>query len=452
MKVLLINPPRHASITDTIENLGLGYIASGLRRAGHEVTLLDASIENLSIDAVVERALEGKPGLIGISILFQLLAEIPLNLTRSLKRSLKQAGLDVHITTGGHFPTFAFQEILNGDYGVDSVVRGEGDVTIIELARALEEGRSLETVSGLAYREGEEIVPTAPRELVPELDSLQLPARDWLAAVLRRGGKACISTSRGCYGNCSFCSIRAFYGLSPGRVWRARSPEGVLEEMMMLARDFGVDDMWVVDDTFIGPGRLGRERAARIAELLIRENARGPGGKPGIALRISCRADEVDRELFALLKRAGVKEVFLGIESGVQRALDIFNKGTTVEQNERAIRTLRDLDVDFSLGFILLHPYTTFEELSENLSFLRRVGYPLSRVPISPTDYLPRLQVLVGTPIAERLRQEGRLGGSLFDYAYEFDDPRVRVYYKTGAFLRRRILPLQRAVRRLVRR
>ncbi|HHV61493.1 MAG TPA: radical SAM protein [Firmicutes bacterium] len=444
MKVLLINPPRHASLTDSIENLGLGYIAAGLRRAGHDVTLLDASIENLSIDAVVRRVLEEKPRLIGISILFQLLAEIPLSLARSIKR----AGSNAHITVGGHFPTFAFREVLGAEYGIDSVVRGEGDVTIIELARALEEGRSLQTVSGLAYTEGENIVCTTPRELVAELDSLPVPARDSLKSVLRRGGKACISTSRGCYGNCSFCSIRAFYGLSPGRVWRSRSPEGVLEELMILARDFDVDDIWVVDDTFIGPGRPGRERAARIAELLIRESP----GNPRMALRISCRADEVDKELFALLKRAGVKEVFLGIESGVQRALDIFNKGTTVEQNERAIRILRELDIDFSLGFILLHPYTTFEELSENLSFLRKVGYPLSRVPISPTDYLPRLQVLVGTPIAERLRREGRLGGSLFDYTYEFDDPRVRAYYKTGAFFRRRILPLQQAVKRLVKR
>lgn len=435
MKVTLVNPPRNPAYIDDVENLGLGYLASAMRREGHDVEILDAVLLRLGLNETAARIVASKPNLVGISVMFQIVAEMPFELVRRLR----QTGLAAPIIAGGHFPTFAYREILERNPGIDFIARGEGEPVLVDLANVLENGESPEELEGLAYRQNTEIISNASRPLIYDLDSLVPPARDTLPTALRNGGKASISTSRGCYGNCAFCSIRAFYGFSQGKIWRARSPESAVEEMERLVVDYGANDFWVVDDTFVGPGEVGKERAYKIAELLIKKHL-------SVKMRISCRANEVDKDLFALFKEAGVAEVFLGVESGVQQTLDLFNKGMTVEQNLKAINILKELDMNFSLGLILLHPYGTIDELMENLAFLKKVGYPLSKVPVSPVDLLPRLQVLAGTPIAERLKGEGRLRGSYIDYDYSFDDPLVSAVYHGGSFLRRRIMPLRRFI------
>lgn len=344
------------------------------------------------------------------------------------------------IAAGGHTPSLAWQETLLACPELDVIVRGEGETTFLDLVERVLSGRSWEDTPGIALVRNGVPVCNTQRALLEDLDGLPPPAHDLLPAVLAQGGHATVYSSRGCYGNCSFCSIRAFYNVAPGPKWRAMSAEPVVDEIERLHRDYGACDFRFSDDNFVGPGRAGRERAFAIGQEMIRRGIRIP-------FVISARADNVDRELFALLKEAGLVQVFLGVEAGVQSMLDRFNKGVTVEQNRRAVSVIRELGIEPVIGFILFDQDTTVQELLDNLTFLKEIGLTQGGLN-SRLDVLNRLEVYPGTPVEQKLRAEGNLTGDFTAYDYRFKDPLVALIYRSFHLFQRVSIPLRRALTR----
>ena len=115
---------------------------------------------------------------------------------------------------------------------------GEGEETIKELVYAVEHKNDLCQVNGLVFRnKNGEIIHTKPRMLIPDLDQIPLPVRDYLPRANNRYHHAVISSSRGCYYRCSFCQITQFYRLSPGKPYRTRSAKSIADELEMLVKD-----------------------------------------------------------------------------------------------------------------------------------------------------------------------------------------------------------------------
>jgi radical SAM superfamily enzyme YgiQ (UPF0313 family) len=205
----------------------------------------------------------------------------------------------------------------------------------------------------------------------------------------------------------------------------------VVEEVKRLVTDHDVHRFIFVDDNFVGVGEKGRARAREIAERMLAENL-------NVEFFLSCRVTDVEEELFTLLKRAGLSTVGLGVESGNQRQLDTYGKGTTVEDNRRAIQTLRKIGVEPGIGFIMADPYFTAEELIANLQFLKEMGIKLSDL----TFPLGELWLFDGTEIIERLRKEGRLRGDyLKGYSYEPVHKGFYRIYRGASWLRNRLRP-----------
>jgi len=467
VRVVLVNPA-HTGIRpeDEEEHLGLGYLAAAARSEGHEVTVFDATPHRLPPAAVARRVLglgaagpraEGREaGLIGVSVIFQELIPSAMALIAELRR----LGFSGHITIGGHPPTFLYRELCRDFTGFDSVVIGEGEATFTDLLRALDAGDDWRRLPGLVDAEAlrrrldagldadgaAAAAEPTPRPLVADLDELPFPARDTLPEFTSRPrGAASVLRSRGCYGDCSFCDVRAFYAALPGSAWRVRSAANVADEVEMLMRDHGIERIRFWDDNFIGPGRRGREAAEELAREFLRRRLKVP-------FSFECRVTDVDRDLFRLLKEAGLRKVFLGIESVVQRQLDLYNKKVTVEDNRRALRTLEELGLETTVGMIMFDPDTTMDELGANLEFLREVFGSWAEVRKRVAQPWNRLQVFAGTPIEKTLREQGRLKGDYVRYGYEFTDPTVRALYASGAVLRRLGLPVRDAMSRLRRR
>ena len=442
MRVLLVYGG-HPRIDDTgsEEHLGLAYLAAVLREDGHQVTILDGAVTRASSRELFRGIWERRNqfDLLGFSCPFT----DSLEPVGRLATVLRDRGLQQHFTVGGHPPTFLAREMLERWPAYDSVVVGEGEETFRELVEALDSGLDWTTLAGLAHARSGQATVNPRRPLIADLDQLPFPARDTLAQHAQREAplSASVLKSRGCYGQCSFCDTVAFYRSSPGAPWRSRSPADVAEEIEELARDRGVTHIRFWDDNFIGPGRKGRRLAEELATQILDRRLE-------IDYALECRVDNVDPELFQLLKESGLKRVFLGIESGVQRALDTFNKGVTVEQNTRALETLRELDLDVRVGFILLDPYTTLEELLENLDWLRDNVGPTSHIRRILTQPLNILEVYEGAPIMQRLREDGLLRGSFTGYAYRFADRRVDVLVQVLLALRKMGFTLKDAATR----
>lgn len=415
MDVLLVVPPYYNKMKVMTSNVkeyaGVAFLAAVLRRNGYRVEILDADLAGYDVSETVEAIRRRRAELIGFSIL-QVAAYPALEIIKQLR----SFGNKAHITAGGHYPTFAREEIFGECPGIDSIVMGEGEYTLLDLVRALDHGEDWKKVQGIAYLEEGRVVVTPPRPLIEDLDELPFQARDTLPEVMRRVGPASIITSRGCYGHCAFCSINAFYRISPGKKWRARSPNNVVDEIETLVRRFGTKIFVFNDDNFVGPGKVGKQRAYRIGEEILRR-------KLDILYAIPAAVNDVDRELFAFLKKTGLRSVFLGIESMLQRHLNLLNKHTTVEQNEEAIRTLEELGLFYQIGFIMFYPDCTLDEVRYNLRYIR--DHILRNDYCGTQIFTGDLRILQGTALEGVYKEKDFVRKERFHYTYRVQDERV---------------------------
>jgi radical SAM superfamily enzyme YgiQ (UPF0313 family) len=394
------------------ENLGLGYLAAALRREGRTVTIVDFQEDHKTILGVIRRE---RPIVVGFSLIFQFY----VHRFGELIRYLRANGVDCHFTIGGHFPSLSYQHTLELIPEIDSVVRFEGEATLVELVDTIEAGGDWRFLLGIAFLSGGEPVANALRPLVRDLDDLPYPERSYRAmAVL--GHKALpILASRGCIRTCSFCSIHVFYRAAPGKVVRTRKPAEIVREMRMLYDERGISVFLFQDDDFPVFGTVW-QRWTR--EFLAELRAADLAGR--IIFKINCRADAVDPVLFAEMKAAGLYYVYMGLESGSEDGLETLNKNITVEENVRAVDTLKSLGLVYEFGFMLFDPSTTFESVRDNVAFLRRIAGDGSA-----SAAFCRMLPYDGTPIKDELKTAGRLKGDVCDPDYDYLDPRVDEYF-----------------------
>ena len=393
-------------------NLGIGYLAATLEAFGWRVLVADVDQDP---ESVVRIALAERPIVIGFSLIFQFY----IRRYRAVIRRLRAAGIDAHVTMGGHFPSLAPAATFAEAPELDSVVQYEGELTLLDLADALSTGGDWRTIPGIVHQKGGPPRCAEARHLMRDLDDLPWPKRDYEPDAVLGHKVMPLLASRGCARTCSFCSIHTFYRTAPGKVVRTRAPAEVVAEMRWLHDARGISIFLFQDDDFPLFGRVWKRWTRElIAELYT-------AGLPGRAIwKINCRADAVDEELIAEMKAAGLYLVYMGLESGDGQGLDTLDKGISVEQNLAAVATLKRLGLVFDFGFMLLDPSSTFASIRNNLGFLRTITGDGSVAAV-----FCRMLPYDGTPIKDRLAAEGRLRGDVCDPDYEFLDPRLHGFH-----------------------
>jgi anaerobic magnesium-protoporphyrin IX monomethyl ester cyclase len=394
------------------ENLGLRYIMATLAKEGFRSELIPHTPENP--EPVIRLAKEKVPLLMGFSLIFQYAIDEIADLTSELRK----VGVRSHFTVGGHFPSIRPREALESMPCIDSVVRFEGELTTVELLRHIETPEAWDSIEGMAFRRGDEIVVTPPRHLVNELDRLPSPIRSGSREIPRNIRVASLLASRGCLYNCSFCSIRQFYGTAPGPLRRIRSPKAVVDEMRTLYKQDGIRFFIFQDDDFAAKTGSQRRWVTNFLDALDET-----GLSSNIRWKISCRVDDVNSELLRGCQNRGLIYIYLGVESGNDAGLITLNKQITVNQNIQAIETLKRIGVSFDMGFMMFDPDSTINSVRQNIRFLRRV----TSGGVCPADF-GKMLPYAGTPIESRLASESRLRGTLSMPDYDFLDPRLDRY------------------------
>jgi len=411
--VLLINPAMDTEDWAEFESLGLGYLSSMLNHAGYTSKILANDLNFLDMKEKAEIICQIPSKIYGFTVFQSTLRE-----TMDIIAIMRQKGVNSHIILGGNFPTHCSKEIFERYTTIDSICIGEGEETLLELTRKITSGEEWHHVKGIAYSHNGTVVVSPPRPLIGNLDELPFPER-----IAFKGMEyyRMVSRSRGCYAHCTFCTIQSFYSLCPGPQWRGRSPQNVADEIEEIVKKFSVHHIIFSDDNFFG--RKGDEdRIEAMVEELHKRNVR-------ISFALVCRANDIVdyRDVFTYLAENGLTIVCVGIESGVQRVLNTFKKGTTVEINRKSLKILRDLGISFKYGFIMFDPYTTMDEVGENYTFLKRVGYCLAQTLYN------RYMVFPGAPLAEKLRREGKITEDFPYYYYNIDDPEVEQLSENAA-------------------
>lgn len=401
MKLVFINPlvDRHKiygrfhKIGGLMPPLGLAYVAAMLEKHGHAVSILDANVLQLEPQAAAAEALKSRPDMVGITA-----TTASYYAGREVAQSLKALSPQTPVCIGGPHVLGSELTVLNDDPCWDYIVSGEGELTSLELVRALESGGDLSQVLGLSFRKGDQPVVNPERALIEDLDELPFPARHLLPPMERYRPKAVdyrrlpatqMLTSRGCPYRCIFCRT------SFGKQTRFHSPEYVVAEIESLMRDFGVREVKINDDTFI----VSRQRVMRICELIIAK-------KLDIVWSCNVRANLVDRELLLAMKQAGCWGVAVGLESASDEILVALKKGATVEQGINACNLAYELGFSVRPSFIIGSPLETEETIEATI-----------RLACSLPVHFPSFTLMTpfpGTEMWETANQYGAFDGSDF--------------------------------------
>lgn len=413
MKVVLVNLKfEKGKITNfrKQEHLGLGYIGAVCQQSGHQVCIINAQFDDIENDTIIQRIVEQNPDLVGFTVYEELIHE-----TIQILQQVKKWA-DIPIVIGGHYATFNTRILMETIPEIDYINLGEGEQSFTALVNALDSSVKYPEFEGVCYRKQGEIVNTGNSRMCMNLDTLPYPMR---AVIDRRYRITNISASRGCYGQCSFCSTHSFYLKHKQPAIRIRDAVEVVKEMEYLVKTQNAYHFFFTDDNFMVNERLHPGWVNQfVTEILNR--------KLDVVFNFDCRVDDIELSLFSKLKQAGLIGVFLGVESNAESTLKLYNKGTSSQQNYQAITQLRRLRIDYWIGNIMFQPYTLLDDIQKDIDFFERIKYCLFFNYSNPVSCLVgRLKVYKGTDIYNRLMADGKIVDEGLECRYEIQDPKV---------------------------
>ncbi|MFX1261708.1 MAG: B12-binding domain-containing radical SAM protein [Promethearchaeota archaeon] len=391
MRVLFTIPYSPNDIRDSLgfvtPPLGLGYLASYLRESGsHKVVIHDGMLHKTDDAEFAELMSRFRPDVVGISAQ----ATPAIYDVYRLAAVAKKTDIDCRVVVGGAHASFSDALILRDAPQIDFVVRGEGEYVMLDLLERMGTGQ-LEKVKGITYRISSEIKRNPLSRPIEDLDTLPFPAYDlmdmnqYLQEPIRVGT---MISSRGCPYSCTFCSSSR----SSGKKWRGRSAENVIAEVDLLAKRYKINELEFLDDLFC----YNPLRVKQICELMKTRNY-------SLDWTCSVRADILCNNpiMARWLKQAGCRSVYIGVESGNQRVLDMMRKGITISQVWKANEIARWANLERIFSFVLGYPGETKEEARSTIDIACRLNPEIAQFTIC-TPY-------PGTPLFEHAQKEGLL-------------------------------------------
>lgn len=366
LKVALINPPQFSPYSQP--PMGLAVIAAVVEREGYPVTVVDAHALKLKPADLV-------PLVAGFDVAGLTAMTPTIGTAIDIARELKRSHPQLTIILGGAHATLLPEETLSSAPEVDIIVRGEGETTIVELLRALENKQPVDNVPGISYRRNGVVVSNSARNDDVDLDRLPflayhlLPWRTYKPHPPhgRASPFGAIITSRGCPYKCSYCSKPVF-----GNKFRAQSPERVAAEIAYYQDKFGIKELAFYDDVFT----LNKERAYAICDIIIQKRLK-------ICWTCETRVNLVEQKLLRRMKEAGCYAVAYGIESAAPEILNAIHKGITLEEVEEAVRISREAGLQVIGYFMLGNVNETPETVRKTIEFAKKLKLDFAQFSIT---------------------------------------------------------------------
>lgn len=347
-------------------------------RGKGDCIIIDAIAEGLNISQVIGRLKSYQPDLLvfmaGIESFSEDIKTINL---------IKSEFISLGIGCIGHLPSVFPEYTLEQNPAIDFVIIGEPEVSFSRLYDCLQEAGPAGELEGVAYRSDKgAIVVGPPRPRIRDLDILPHPARQLIRKTLYneflfKRPFTVIQASRGCPFECGFC-VNTY-----GRDMAYRSKENILSEMETFRAE-GIKALRFMDDTFT----LSKSRCMELCEGMIKRNFR---------FDWSClsRVDTLDGETLAIMKKAGCRRIYLGIETFSQRLLDYYRKGYDAALIRPQVKMLKENKIE-AVGFFMVGGAQTEDEFKNDVSLARQTG--LDYVVVEKFTPYP------GTPVFDNIK------------------------------------------------
>lgn len=402
------------------EPLGIAYLAAYLRKHGYDVDVLNPVYLNYDEEALKYYLINSinDYGLIGLSS-----ASFKTDMIETFVKILRNSGYQKTILLGGLGPTCRWEEFL--DTGIDCIILGEGEKTLLKVVRYLEDDKNIHTISGIAWlNDKKEKVRNGYVELIEDLNKNVFPVRDYsirLKEIIPVDKiHIQIQTSRGCTGNCAFCSMPLFQSIQGGIRYRARNADNIVDEMEMLYHSYGFTRFDFMDENFFPyDKKQSLKKALELKKEIIDR-------KLSVNLFIQCQLSSISSELLGVLKSISCKNIFVGIDSFSNRELKLFNKQYDTSVVTEFMNTVIsggysfDVDADYrvKIGFINFTPIVTLTELYNAGKIFCRYG-------ISYKKLMRILKINGNSHLVERIK----LVYSEFSEKHYFMNEEVEAFY-----------------------
>lgn len=393
----------------------LAYTASVLRENGITPLFLDAIIEDLTLEETVERIKGMSPDMLVVDTSTPTI-NIDLRTTERVKEGLgiPTVLVDTHATT-------FHQQLINEPY-VDFIVRGEFEIAVGEIATYLRDGKDPRGILGITFNRDGQVVITPERPLLKDLDTLPYPDRELIPQSNYRQELTIrepyfqMLGGRGCPFRCSFC-------LWPHVMWRhkvrLRRPDKVVDEIEFLQKKYGAREIYLYDDTV----NVSIKRVEALCNAILERGI-------DISWTPTFRADSCSPEMYRLMRKAGCRNVVLGVETGSQWLLDeVIHKELTLDQVRNSVRWAREAGIAVHCTFMIGFPGETKETLKQTSEFIKEIEPDTVQVSLA-TPY-------PGTPLYEQVKHlnrdwedfDGVMGESFCDFsAEELHNAMHRIY------------------------
>ena len=315
-----------------------------------------------------------KPDLVGISVLT---VEVPSAL--KISKICKEYNPQMPVIWGGVHPTFLPEQVLK--YGpVDIVVRGEGEMTFLEVCKKLEDG-NLDTsgIEGASYRKEDKIFHNQMRPLIDDIDSIPFPATHLILYPESFNYKSMGSmiASRGCPWQCTFCSSRLFWE----KKLRMRSPQNIIDEIKTLKERYNLNYIMFWDDSFSVHKKVITKYCKDLAEANL-----------NVRWRTATRADLVEDEILYWMKKAGCLKLEIGVESGSPRMQKMIAKDIDNELVKKAFRLIKANGIATGAFFMAGFPEETEDDMNHTFNLMKELG--IEEIAYNIFDPMPGSELL----------------------------------------------------------
>jgi radical SAM superfamily enzyme YgiQ (UPF0313 family) len=375
---------------------GIMYLASYLRRHDISVEILDASVTNKCIplpereQLLIKTILAKKPRIIGFSA-----SHLEYEEVSRINKTIQDKDNSILSIVGGSQPTYRCDDFIQS--GFKFIAIGEGEKTLYRfVTESRKEKPDWSSVDGLVWKSDGATIKNPPctpmteseinDNFLPAYDLIDKRYFDFNAGLIRgfmiRG--AMLLTTRGCPFKCSFCGCNLIFG----KKLRFKSIDKIEEEILYLKSNFGVEGVWIIDDTFT----VNKKHIANVCALFKKHK---------LIWGCQSRVDTLDEETVRIMKDSGCVQIDFGVESGSQRILDeIIQKGTTIPQIKKAFALARKYKLRTLANFMIALPTETLDDFKKTKTLAQEINADVYIFSIATPLPGTRLYDMVGVPIS----------------------------------------------------
>jgi radical SAM superfamily enzyme YgiQ (UPF0313 family) len=391
------------SSSGRMPNLSIASLSGYLIEHGVKVEVLDLFFSSKKSQ---DRFFKKKWGLVGITS-----TSYAFHISRMLAAAIKRNNPNTPIALGGAHASVAREKIL-GEKNIDFVIYGEGEVSLLNLVRAIEENpqptpNRLKNINGLIFRDGKNSIINSAAKRIRDIDDLPLPPYDIFP--MDKYETYPLFTSRGCPHDCVYCASKMILG----RKWVAKTPRRIIYEIEYLIKNWGKRSFIIIDDTF----NLNEERVKEFCQLINDKKLNIRWSVCGI------RADKTDPRMLYLMKKSGCTSVAVGIESANSKVLKNIGKDETIEQIAAGLQRIKKAKISITGMFMIGNPDDTLETLRESIEFAK--SQRLSRTRFYHAIPFP------GTSLFDFVKENGEILSESYENFHDFSE---EPYFETKDF------------------